>query len=733
MRATTFTILLLLNTIFLFGQKELTYWFIGKEFGIKYENGGRTVIPPRLDNNPTFFYGGNACMSDKKTGEFLFQATGAYVLDKNYKPMPGGTKSLKATFGTIGTTYIVPLPVDENRYLIFYTDAGTTQIDLFYAEVDMRLRGGLGDVVFFDKKLRTNVATEFAIVKDKDKLGGYWVITHTNGNNEYQTFRIGYDGKPQNMVSSFVGKATPINQEFVLKGNMTTNKKGDLIAYTYATPTGLPEQYNPILGKPEIRIELLNFDKCTGKITLKETLPSSSSITSINAFQASVVFSKNDLYLYLSTVNYNPTNLFTPVFHEIWRFDMKAAAITNSKTLIAQIDLDNNYTNRKIALAPDGNILVVNAKLINYNTRNQYIGELTETESATPKFNFNAFPAISDSLNQLNFGWYYQMPTYMKDTVKFNPPTNNIIAANCWGDSVTFITKDFSLYTSYSWDLGDGTTSKELNFKHWYKNEGKYLVRFDWGLCGGYSSYTDTLVLFKPLEVDLGTDTLLCAGEKYELKTKKGADSYTWSTGETTNSIIIDKAATYWVKLIKGKCESHDTVKIAYNPSVWVDLGEKFYLCEDDGQTVKLDAGKGFSEYLWTPTGDTTQWIIVRKAGDYYVIVKDFRGCPGEDGAVIERRCDLYAFIPNAFTPDGDGLNDVFSPSTREVEDYEFTVINRWGQVVFKSNDPQKGWDGNYLDKAAPAGVYFYTLSYKGFLSFVPRSISQSGTFHLLR
>jgi gliding motility-associated-like protein len=78
--------------------------------------------------------------------------------------------------------------------------------------------------------------------------------------------------------------------------------------------------------------------------------------------------------------------------------------------------------------------------------------------------------------------------------------------------------------------------------------------------------------------------------------------------------------------------------------------------------------------------------------------------------------------MPNAFTPDGDGLNDVFRPIARFVKDYDdntyrdytLAIYNRWGEQVFHTSDLEEGWDGQYQGKMAPAGVYMYMLSITG-------------------
>jgi gliding motility-associated-like protein len=71
-------------------------------------------------------------------------------------------------------------------------------------------------------------------------------------------------------------------------------------------------------------------------------------------------------------------------------------------------------------------------------------------------------------------------------------------------------------------------------------------------------------------------------------------------------------------------------------------------------------------------------------------------------------------YIPNAFTPNGDGLNDTFGGKGEGITDYNLQIFNRWGNLIFESNDMKNQWDGNYHNEIAPIGVYVYKISAKG-------------------
>ena len=129
---------------------------------------------------------------------------------------------------------------------------------------------------------------------------------------------------------------------------------------------------------------------------------------------------------------------------------------------------------------------------------------------------------------------------------------------------------------------------------------------------------------------------------------------------------------------------------------------------------------------------DSTQWIEVKSAGDYYVIVKDSRGCSGRGNTVIASDCNPLLFIPNAFSPNADGLNDVFSIESSFIQIHGIQIFDRWGSIVYYSNGEQNPWDGTKKGDPLPTGVYLYVISYEDLLEKDDIK-SQSGTLHLIR
>lgn len=125
-----------------------------------------------------------------------------------------------------------------------------------------------------------------------------------------------------------------------------------------------------------------------------------------------------------------------------------------------------------------------------------------------------------------------------------------------------------------------------------------------------------------------------------------------------------------------------------------------------------LEAGIGYESYLWN-TGDTTEAIYIDTEGLYSVYVISTENCKSSDSVTVLFGGEPF-FMPNAFSPNRDGLNDEFKPVQRYdyVNSYHLFVYSRWGELIFETSDIEQGWDGNHKGKTAPLGTYVYRIVY---------------------
>ena len=103
------------------------------------------------------------------------------------------------------------------------------------------------------------------------------------------------------------------------------------------------------------------------------------------------------------------------------------------------------------------------------------------------------------------------------------------------------------------------------------------------------------------------------------------------------------------------------------------------------------------------------------QAGNYSLTVTDKYGCTATEAvAITTKQCLFGVYFPNAFTPNGDGANDIFRPyALGNIVQFHMQVFNRWGQLVFASEDYAKGWDGRINNTAQPAGTYVWICRYQ--------------------
>lgn len=150
-----------------------------------------------------------------------------------------------------------------------------------------------------------------------------------------------------------------------------------------------------------------------------------------------------------------------------------------------------------------------------------------------------------------------------------------------------------------------------------------------------------------------------------------------------------------------------------------------------DYSTITIDAQTGFSKYLWS-TGATTPSIAVSDPGTYILKITDANACTATDSILVtDSACPQYVYLPNAFTPNGDGRNDIFRPVFAGAASvFRFAVYDRLGRMVFESPDPYHGWDGTTDGKQQPAGVYVWVCAYK---LYQQQEKVQRGTVILIR
>ena len=243
------------------------------------------------------------------------------------------------------------------------------------------------------------------------------------------------------------------------------------------------------------------------------------------------------------------------------------------------------------------------------------------------------------------------------------------------------------------------------------------------------------VTIVNPPALNLGADTSICQDDSILLEiTDPSIFDFRWSTGDSTSTLEIKEPGQYYVDVSNLGCSVSDTIEIGgYLPNPPLSLGEDSLYCFFFNDSLTLDAGEAFS-YKWMPFGDTTRYLTILVPDTYVVDIVRDNGCRRRASLEVYEVCEPIVYIPNAFTPDGDGLNDRIGAFINNVDRYSLRIMNRRGQTVYYTDVPGETWDGKYEGKDAPIGVYVYRINYHG-LDFDGSKFSgkQLGTITLIR
>ncbi|HNP55050.1 MAG TPA: gliding motility-associated C-terminal domain-containing protein, partial [Ferruginibacter sp.] len=282
---------------------------------------------------------------------------------------------------------------------------------------------------------------------------------------------------------------------------------------------------------------------------------------------------------------------------------------------------------------------------------------------------------------------------------------------------------------SVKWQFGDNQTSTAFQPLHSFPSAGIYTITLTIfkQTCTSNQQIIRHRIWIAPDISLLGNPVGICEPGETTITSEYTDAALTWSTGSNNNSITIQTPGFYWVQAEKEDCRIADTIEVfRIQPPVVQILGNR-EVCR--ATPTELEVNSPGNQFLWN-TGETTASIRVSQPGRYRVTVSTPGGCSVADSVeVVAGDCGL--FLPSAFTPNRDGLNDSFGPiDLIRVSTYELLVFNRYGQEVFRSSSPELKWDGQLKGKDLPAGMYLWTLRYQ-FTGKIP--VTEKGTVMLIR
>jgi gliding motility-associated-like protein len=294
---------------------------------------------------------------------------------------------------------------------------------------------------------------------------------------------------------------------------------------------------------------------------------------------------------------------------------------------------------------------------------------------------------------------------------------------------------------SYTWQFGDGNTSVLQNPIHNYAAPGLYTVQL---IVQTQAGCSDTLirptiikVVQRPL-IDIGGDSVVCVNSSLThtglfIQPDTSVVSWQWNLANGSNSILQNPpaqlyttAGTFVITTIATNstgCMDTTTQTIYVNPLPTVTMPAQMTVQSGFPVTIPATYSPNTLTWLWSPSaGLSCTTCPTPDAGPkfnttYQVYFTDDNGCSNIGTVVVSVICkDANLFMPNTFSPNGDGSNEIFYPRGRGLERVKtLRIFNRWGEVVFERNnfqpnDAAAGWNGTYKGKKPQSDVYVYQV-----------------------
>lgn len=665
-------------TFFAFAQKQSNIWYFGTHVGVDFNK----TPPQALYNGILVSQEGCATISNSD-GKLLFYTSGTGVFNRKHQLMLNGD-NLMGDLSSTDNTVFVPQPGNDSIYYLFTIGSAYQPEKGFrYNVINLKGDSSKGEVISKNISIELSAFEKLAAVRHCNKRD-VWVVIHKWDSDEYRAYLVTASGISSTPVVSHTGyfiNGTPNNSVGTLK--FSSDSKRAAAAHSYD---------NNVL-------ELMDFDNVTGEFTnpiVFRPSPITTGPTFTGVYGAE--FSPNGKLLYVSdnSSSDEPGSLF--------QFDItagNAAAILATRQVIARPE---PYFSGALQMGPDNKIYMALAG-------NSYLSAIENPDVYGPGCTFSANKIFlgANNPNPITSG----LPNFIQSY--FNPlanPYDFSRSGKCSDHNIAFTINRLTGIDSVKWDFGDGNKSQSISPTNNYVNPGFYDVKLivykvD---CSGLNDTINHKIWITDKLDFLGPDTSTCMGVKLQL----GIDdipeaSYLWNTGSEVNKITTSDIGTYWMEIELNGCTIKDTINLFLKPPPSVDIGPDTFVCQNKAIVLNADNSPG-SSYLWS-TSETTASIVVNKTGTYYVTVSD-NGCTASDTvSVTPGDCDVY--FPSAFTPNNDSKNDLFGVAAEtSLNNFSMQIFNKWGQLIFASNDTRNKWDGTFKGKNVPNGAYVWVVNY---------------------
>lgn len=323
---------------------------------------------------------------------------------------------------------------------------------------------------------------------------------------------------------------------------------------------------------------------------------------------------------------------------------------------------------------------------------------------------------------------------YFFDAVYLYKSSDSVFAVNlppdttlCPGDSLSLHanhTNTFKIQATKTFRWSTGSTDSSITIG----SPGTYWVEVAYN--NRWKQYDTIVVDYHPTyQSGLPTDTFICEGESINLQvTSQAGVTHLWSSGSTGSGATLSGEGLHWVQSFTPCDTLTDTIEVSYYPEYNAGLPADTVICPNGRVQFQADSVPGYT-YRWS-NGAAGATAVYFSSGPAELTVYTFCDTLTATTEIAEDECeDLEVWVPNSFTPNGDGLNDVFQivnlpPGSK------LSVFNRWGEVIYQSSNYGNDWDGRGRDgQLVREGIYVFKLEYR----WRNKDVTEHGWVNIMR
>ena len=311
---------------------------------------------------------------------------------------------------------------------------------------------------------------------------------------------------------------------------------------------------------------------------------------------------------------------------------------------------------------------------------------------------------------------------------------SNVTATSCAKNNgaIQVVTSGGTPVYTYVWTPAVSASANLSNLA-----AGNYIISVsDTKNCTIKDTFTVASSVNAQLALSMGPDTCGLARGKVQVQTLSGIApfNYFWTPGGvgTATSTALSGSEWYHVTIQDAAgCTASDSIYVPIVGLISVSLGPDRELCLDETPvTLSVPA---FQQIIWQD-GSNGQNYQVHATGTYSVSVMNNYGCEAHDAMMVIDMCEGWMMLPNAFSPNGDGLDDTYGPifsNAANLLQFRMEIYNRWGQRVYFTTDANSPWDGRFNGKDQEIGAYMYMIIYRFGLDDKDRFLK--GDFTIIR